>query len=90
MATILDADQIRAIEKRIEQVYELPPMPELARRILQLQSDPNAGALQLANIVQLDPSLAAQVIRYVHRDLPAHNGTQRRHDSRPSRRLYNQ
>jgi len=64
MATILDADQRRAIEKRIEQVYELPPMPELARRILQLQSDPNAGALQLANIVQLDPSLAAQVIRY--------------------------
>lgn len=64
MVTILDADQIRAIEKRIEQVYELPPMPELARRILLLQSDPNAGALQLANIVQLDPSLAAQVIRY--------------------------
>jgi len=64
MVTILDTDQIRAIEKRIEQVYELPPMPELARRILQLQSDPNAGASQLANIVQLDPSLAAQVIRY--------------------------
>jgi len=64
MATVLDSDQIRAIEKRIEQVYELPPMPELGRRILQLQSDLNAGALQLANIVQLDPSLAAQVIRY--------------------------
>jgi len=64
MATILDSDQIRAIEQRIEQVYELPPMPELARRILQLQSDPKSGSLQLANIVQLDPSLAAQVIRY--------------------------
>lgn len=64
MATILDSDQIRAIEQRIEQVYELPPMPELAHRILQLQSDPKAGAHQLANIVQLDPSLAAQVIRY--------------------------
>ena len=64
MAAILDSDQIRAIEQRIEQVYELPPMPELARRILQLQSDPKSGSLQLANIVQLDPSLAAQVIRY--------------------------
>lgn len=64
MATILDSDQIRAIEQRIEQVYELPPMPELARRILQLQSDPKSGSSQLANIVQLDPSLAAQVIRY--------------------------
>ena len=39
-------------------------MPELGRRILELQSDPNAGARELANIVQLDPSLAAQVIRY--------------------------
>ena len=64
MATVLDSDQIRAIEKRIEQVYELPTMPEMGRRIMLLQSDPNAGALQLANIVQLDPSLAAQVIRY--------------------------
>ncbi len=64
MATILEADQIRAIEKRIERIYELPAMPELGRRILQLRSDPNAGAQQLASIVQLDPSLAAQVIRY--------------------------
>jgi HD-like signal output (HDOD) protein len=64
MATVLDSDQIRAIEKRIEQVYQLPTMPEMGRRIMLLQSDPNAGALQLANIVQLDPSLAAQVIRY--------------------------
>ncbi len=39
-------------------------MPELGRKILALQSDPNAGARELANIVQLDPSLAAQVIRY--------------------------
>jgi len=64
MATVLESDQIRSIEKRIQKVYELPPMPELGRRILELQSDPNAGAPQLAAIVQLDPSLAAQVIRY--------------------------
>jgi len=64
MATLLEPEQTRAIERRIEKVYELPPMPELGRRILELQSDPNASALQLANIVQLDPSLAAQVVRY--------------------------
>ena len=64
MATVLESKGARSVEKRIEQVYELPPMPELGRRILELQSDPNAGARELADIVQLDPSLAAQVIRY--------------------------
>jgi HD-like signal output (HDOD) protein len=64
MTSVLESEQIRTIEKRIEQVYELPPMPELGTRILELRSNPNASAQQLANIVQLDPSLAAQVIRY--------------------------
>ncbi|HHH43532.1 MAG TPA: HDOD domain-containing protein [Gammaproteobacteria bacterium] len=64
MATVLESDQIRSIEQRIQKVYELPPMPELGRRILELQSDPGADARKLAAIVQLDPSLAAQVIRY--------------------------
>ncbi|MFQ5643378.1 MAG: HDOD domain-containing protein, partial [Thiogranum sp.] len=64
MATVLESDQIRSIERRIQKVYELPPMPELGRRILALQSDPHADARKLAAIVQLDPSLAAQVIRY--------------------------
>ncbi len=61
---VLESDPARVIERRIEQVYRLPPMPELGRRILALQSNPNASAQQLGQIVELDPSLAAQVIRY--------------------------
>jgi len=64
MTSVIESDPVSAVEKRIEQVYELPPMPDLGRRILALQSDSNAGVQQLAKIVQLDPSLAAQVIRY--------------------------
>jgi len=64
MTSVIESDPVSAVEKRIEQVYELPPMPELGRRILALQSDSSAGVQQLAKIVQLDPSLAAQVIRY--------------------------
>jgi HD-like signal output (HDOD) protein len=64
MATVSESKDSRSVEQRIEQVYALPPMPELGRRILELQADSNAGARELANIVQLDPSLAAQVIRY--------------------------
>ena len=64
MTSVIESDPVSAVEKRIEQVYELPPMPELGQRILSLQSDSNAGVQQLAKIVQLDPSFAAQVIRY--------------------------
>jgi len=74
MVTVLDPDQIRSIEKRIQEVYELPPMPDLGRRILELQSDPDAGARQLAAIVQLDPSLAAQVIRYANSSYYGYTG----------------
>jgi HD-like signal output (HDOD) protein len=64
MATILESDRQRAVERRIERVYELPSMPDLGRRILKLKNGSNAGVPQLARIIQLDPSLAAQVIRY--------------------------
>lgn len=64
MTTVVDFESERVVARRIEQVYELPPMPELGRRILELQSDPRADARQLAKVVQLDPSLAAQVIRF--------------------------
>jgi HD-like signal output (HDOD) protein len=39
-------------------------MPELGRRILELRADDKSDAAKLAKIVELDPSLAAQVIRY--------------------------
>lgn len=42
----------------------LPAMPEMARRILMLRADATSNAAKLASIVELDPSLSAQVIRY--------------------------
>ena len=74
MTTATDSDNARAVARRIERVYELPPMPELGQRILALQSDPDAGARQLADVVQLDPCLAAQVIRYANSPYYGYNG----------------
>jgi HD-like signal output (HDOD) protein len=62
------------IRRRIEQVYELPPMPEMARRVLALRNDPNASIAELAGIVELDPSLAAQVVRYAGSPFYAYRG----------------
>lgn len=63
------------IRRRIEQVYELPPMPEMARRVLQLRNNPDASIAELASIVELDPSLAAQVVRYAASPFYAYRGT---------------
>lgn len=52
------------IRRKIERVYELPPMPEMARQVLELRQNPDADIADLAEIVELDPSLAAQVVRY--------------------------
>lgn len=50
--------------QRIQGVKELPAMPQMAQRIFDLRSDPLADADRLANVIELDPSLAAQVLRY--------------------------
>jgi len=63
-----------AIKARIQRLTELPPMPEMAQRILQLRSNPYGGAHDLARIVELDPSLAAQVIRYASSPLFGYRG----------------
>ena len=52
------------IKERVERMGVLPPLPEMARKIIQLSINPKAGANELARLVELDPSLAAQVMRY--------------------------
>ncbi len=52
------------IRKQIEAVERLPAMPEMAHRLLRLLNNPKATIEDLTNIIQGDPSLTAQVIRY--------------------------
>ncbi len=61
VASFTPAPEVR---RHIEELYELPPMPAVAQRILQLRADPAASAESLAEVVELDPSLSAQVVRY--------------------------
>lgn len=52
------------MRQRIREVSKLPPMPEMAQRIFQLRANPYASIEDLVPILEMDPSLAAQVIRY--------------------------
>jgi HD-like signal output (HDOD) protein len=63
------------IRRKVEQVYELPPMPEMAIQILALQHNPNASIDDLVRIVELDPSLAAQVMMYARSPIFSYRGT---------------
>lgn len=52
------------IKQRLEDTLELPPLPETAQRIIKLRADPDADISDLSNIVELDPSLASQVVSW--------------------------
>ncbi len=49
---------------RLEQAEALPILPEVARQLIQLRNDPNAGIPELVAVIEKDPSSAAQLLRY--------------------------
>lgn len=63
-----------AIRARLEVLSDLPSLPEVARKILQLRSQPRPDANALATIIELDPSLSAQVLRYARSSLYGYQG----------------
>ncbi|MAA66399.1 MAG: signal transduction protein [Alteromonadaceae bacterium] len=52
------------IRQRLEDTLELPPLPETAQRIIHLRVNPNAVMNDLVDVVESDPSLAAQVVSW--------------------------
>jgi HD-like signal output (HDOD) protein/prolyl-tRNA editing enzyme YbaK/EbsC (Cys-tRNA(Pro) deacylase) len=52
------------IQRRLEETLEMPPLPDTAEQIIQLRINPEAGVGELAELVEKDPSLAAQVVSW--------------------------
>lgn len=52
------------IRQRLEDTLEIPTLPATAQRIIELRVNPNAVVNDLADIVESDPSLAAQVVSW--------------------------
>lgn len=72
-----DPDELDAeleLKQRVQQLKDLPAMPQMALKLYRLRADPNADADKLSKIVELDPSLAAQVIRYARSPFFAYQG----------------
>ena len=62
------------IQKEISQIKSLPPLPGIADRIMKLSDDPMADSTKLAKIIELDPLLTAQVIRWASSALYGYAG----------------
>ena len=52
------------MRQKVSQINALPPLPRSAHRILKLGSDPLADARKLGELIEQDPLLTAQVIRW--------------------------
>lgn len=62
-ASVTQFTELR-IKQRLEETLELPPLPAIAQRIISLRIDPNADVSDLCEVVELDGSLAAQVVSW--------------------------
>ncbi len=54
----------RHVRKTLQQVSQLPPLPETAREILMLRNNPDANVERLTGLIEKDPSLAAFIMKY--------------------------
>lgn len=52
------------MRQRLEETIEIPPLPETAHKVMKLRVNPDANISDLADIVETDPSLAAQVVSW--------------------------
>ncbi len=62
------------LREAVGQIKELPPLPGMAARVMKLAADPLADAKKLAEIVELDPMLTTQVIRWASSSLYGYKG----------------
>ncbi|VAW75117.1 hypothetical protein MNBD_GAMMA15-1922 [hydrothermal vent metagenome] len=63
------------VKRDIEEFHELPALPTTAAHILRLASDPRANAKQLADVIEQDPGLSAQVLRYANSSMYGYAGS---------------
>ncbi len=56
----LDSDVVKVVIKGIE---DLPPLPDVVQKILNIVNDEGAGAKDLARIINVEPSMTAKILK---------------------------
>lgn len=52
------------MRQRLEETIEIPPLPRTAQKVMRLRVNPDADIEALTDVVETDPSLAAQVVSW--------------------------
>lgn len=66
IGTTLSRFTSQRMQERLDQTLHIPPLPEAARRIVALQSDPNFDLADLVRIIETDPSIAARIMGWAN------------------------
>ena len=74
LSHVVDQFTPARVKRDIEEFHELPALPATAAQILRLAADRMANARQLADIIEQDPGLSAQVLRYANSSLYGYSG----------------
>jgi len=74
VAVVDEPELHQAMRKKVRQVNDLPPMPGIAAELIRLKNNPYANASELAAVIEQDPSLSAQLIRYATSPLYGYQG----------------
>lgn len=53
-------------EKLVQRIREVSTLPHIVARVIEVANNPNTSAIDLAEIIESDPSLAARVLRTVN------------------------
>lgn len=72
--SISNLKPVEDLEHRAARLKQLPAMPDMAARLLELSNNPRATVGELVAIVEKDPSLAAQIVRYAGSAFFAYRG----------------
>ena len=62
----VDEFTTRRIQARLDETLHIPPLPEAARRIIELQQDPNFDLLDLVKVVETDPAISARIMGWAN------------------------
>lgn len=63
-----------AMKRKVEKLSSLPSMPGIATQIIKLRNNPFANASELSAVIEQDPSLSAQLLRYAASPFYAYQG----------------
>jgi len=59
-------EKVIPLDKLLDQVGNLPPMPRVVEKALQIIQDPNSSMKDLANVIKLDQAMTSLILRWVN------------------------